>query len=360
MAATFSSSRVAMVQIDPATRRFVAVNPSMCRLVGYTEPELLNMELQDVTHPDDGLDPAGLAALLRGDAAYREEKCLVRKDGSVVWTEISGSVVRDTQGHPLRVVGFIQDISARRQAEDALREREARQAFLVRLNDGLKALQDQQAIVSEAARLLVNFLGVEHAGYGEVDPHSETVGPGSNVARGVAEPQGTLRLGNPGFLRDLRAGQTLVRHDIAHDPSLTPDERQHFAQLQIGASVAVPLTQASQVHAVFFVHARFARNWTPDDVALVEDVAQRVRADIERARAEAEVRRARSQLKTALESMNDAVLICDAEGCFVEFNAAFASFHRFRSGLCGHPRGLHGRRHAGTAGAVGGAAGSAR
>jgi PAS domain S-box-containing protein len=318
VAATFDASSVAMSQIDPVTRRFVAVNPALCALSGYSEAELLAMDPDGLNHPEDRIDPAKLAALLRGEAPYREEKRLVTRDGGIVCVEVTGSVVRDADGRPLRVVGFLQDITARRAAELALRAREER--------------DDPQAIAYEASCLLGEFAQAERVGYAQDDGNGETITVGRNHTRGVPGIEGRHRYVDygAGLLADLRAGRTVVRPDVAGDASLSAEEKAAHASLQLGATVNVPLLRDSHLQAVFFVHAARARAWRDEEVALFEEVAQRVRADITRAAAQTAERTASARLQAALGSMNDAVLITDAEGRFVEFNDAFASFHRFR------------------------------
>lgn len=331
LAATFSASSVAMGHIDPATRRFLEVNPAFVALSGYTRAELLQRDVDDLNHPQDRLDPVRFAALLDGQAGYRLQKRLVRRDGTVIWVEVSGSVVRDEAGRPLRVVAQLQDITAQHEAETALRERAARQSFLVRLNDRLRGLDDPLAIAREASTLLGEFVDASRVGYAEDDGNGETITLRLGHDRGVPGIEGCYRYADYGeaLLRAFREGRTVVRPDIAGDATLTPAEKAAHAHLQLGATVNVPVRKGTQLQAVFFVHARSARAWTDHEVALFEDVAERIRADIERARAEAEVRATKSKLEAALESIVDAVFLSDAQGIFLEFNAAFATFHRF-------------------------------
>lgn len=331
LAATFSASSVAMVHIDPVTRRLLAVNDAFCALCGYPQQELLQMDVDRLNAPGDRADPLECAALLQGRAGYRAQRRLLRRDGRVLWVEVSGSVVRDEDGRPLRVVGQLQDITARRAAETALREREARQSFLVRLNDRLRKLDEPRAIAREASRLLGEFVDASRVGYAEDDGNGETITLRLGYDRGVPGIEGRYRYADYGeeLLRAFREGRTVVRPDIAGDATLSPAEKAAHARLQLGATVNVPVRKGTQLQAVFFVHAATARAWRADEVALFEDVAERIRADIERARAEAEVRATKSKLEAALESIADAVFLSDAQGIFLEFNAAFATFHRF-------------------------------
>jgi len=221
-----------------------------------------------------------------------------------------------------------------------------RLAFLVRLNDRLRQLDAPEEIAFEAARLLGEFTGADRVGYAEDGGDGKTVTVTRNYTAGVPGIEGRYRYVDydPTLLRNLRAGRTVVRPDIAHDPSLSGAEKAAHEALQVGALVNVPLLKGGQLHAILLVHARAARHWTPGEVALFEDVAERLRADLARARAEAELRATRTWLATALGSMNEAVFAVDASGRFLHANQAFLAFYRFDEASPG-PRNMRELRH---------------
>ena len=111
---------IAHVGIDGG---WIRVNPRLCRLLGYTEEEFLATRFQDLTHPDDLAEDLRLATeLLAGKIPeYELEKRYIRKDGSFVWARLLGVLRRDADGQPLHFISIVQDISARKAAEDALR-----------------------------------------------------------------------------------------------------------------------------------------------------------------------------------------------------------------------------------------------
>lgn len=337
LAAAFDTSRIGLAQIDPVTRRLLDVNPAFGRLCGYELSELRGMDFSRLHPPEDPLDQAVFDALLDGQAGCDVEKRLLRKDGTTVWVALSGSVARDAQGVPLRVLCIARDITERLQAQAALREREERLTFLVQLNDRLRRVDEPARITSEVARLLGEFTGVDGVTYAEDSGDGQTVTVTRHRAAGGPGVEVHLRYDDygPELLQALRAGRTVVRPDLACDPSVSPEEKAVHAELQVGATVSVPLLKGGRLHSTLAVHSRAARSWTPGEVVLFEEVAQRLRADLERARAEAALRSARSWLAAALASMNDAVFITDTKGRFLEFNEAFAAFHRFAGKIRG-------------------------
>ncbi|MBD0364264.1 MAG: PAS domain S-box protein, partial [Coleofasciculus sp. C3-bin4] len=126
----YAAIGMALVALDG---RWLKVNHSLCEIVGYSEQELLATTFQVITHPDDLDTDLGYAGqLLAGEIrSYQMEKRYFHKLGHVVWIFLSGSLVRDAQSQPLYFIAQIQDITARKQAEEARRESEERlQAIL--------------------------------------------------------------------------------------------------------------------------------------------------------------------------------------------------------------------------------------
>jgi PAS domain S-box-containing protein len=108
--------------------KLLHANPRLCKMLGYSEPELKEVTVAGVTHPDDVDADADLARqLFAGEIlSYQIEKRYLTKEGQVVWGSLTGSLIRDENGQPLYALGIVEDITARKQAEQALRESEAR------------------------------------------------------------------------------------------------------------------------------------------------------------------------------------------------------------------------------------------
>jgi diguanylate cyclase (GGDEF)-like protein/PAS domain S-box-containing protein len=121
----FSSVGMALVAPDG---RWLGVNPALCDIVGYSENELLSTDVQSITYPDDrGTDAVQLRQMLdKAIETYQTDKRFVRKDGHVVWTQLSGSLVWLQSREPHYFIYQIQDITDRVDAERALRASEER------------------------------------------------------------------------------------------------------------------------------------------------------------------------------------------------------------------------------------------
>lgn len=125
--AAFEYSAVGMALLDTASRP-LRVNRAVCNMFGYTQEELLSMQPAQISHPADLPEDLLLRAqmLAGADTSYQREKRYLRKDGRLLWVDLTCSLVRDAAGQPVHFIVQLQDITKRRAAEAALRESEER------------------------------------------------------------------------------------------------------------------------------------------------------------------------------------------------------------------------------------------
>jgi PAS domain S-box-containing protein len=99
--------------------QYVRVNQRLCDIVGYTREELLVRSFQDITHPDDrDLDLLAKRRQLSGEIqTVAREKRYLHKNGSVVWVDLTVSILREQSGEPKYLIAVVQDITARKQLE---------------------------------------------------------------------------------------------------------------------------------------------------------------------------------------------------------------------------------------------------
>jgi PAS domain S-box-containing protein len=119
----FEQAAVGMANVG-TDGRWLRVNQRLCDIMGYGRDELLQCTFQDVTYPDDLETALGLfRRLIDGEIHnYSLEKRYVRKDGSLVWVNLTVALQRDDYGVPQYCISVVEDISQRKQAEEALRE----------------------------------------------------------------------------------------------------------------------------------------------------------------------------------------------------------------------------------------------
>ncbi len=134
--AVYERSPVGIALVDSRTGRFLQVNPKYCEITGRSEEELLRSDVESITHPDDIARQHELVE--ERLASYEMDKRYVRPDGSVRWVRIL-VVPMWGKGETRRwQMGLVEDITERKQAEDALRRSEENyRMFVAQSSEGI-------------------------------------------------------------------------------------------------------------------------------------------------------------------------------------------------------------------------------
>lgn len=103
--------------------RWIRVNKKLSDIIGYSHEELLSRSFQEITYIEDlEADFEQIAALLAGKvSSYQTEKRYIRKDGTLVWANLTVSLVRNADAEPDYFIAVVEDIQARKDAEATIR-----------------------------------------------------------------------------------------------------------------------------------------------------------------------------------------------------------------------------------------------
>ena len=132
--AIFEQAAVGVGQIETETGRFMRVNRKYCDIIGYTQEEIAETSLMEITHPDDleqTLD--NIQRLLRGeirDSTF--EKRYIRKDGSIIWVNLTTSAMWGVDEKPNYHIAVVQDITDHKKVQETLRESEEKYRTILR------------------------------------------------------------------------------------------------------------------------------------------------------------------------------------------------------------------------------------
>jgi PAS domain S-box-containing protein len=187
------------------------------------------------------------------------------------------------------VVVSFEDISEIKKAELSLREREERKAFLLQLSDALRPLSNPIDIQEAATRTTMDYFGADRCYYCEIE--NDTAIVRHDAAReGLPSVAASYPLGGmPIFKAVLDAGRPFVVADSNTTELMDEGLRQLCIRMQIISYVNVPLIKNGHPVGFLCLTQCAQRAWTEAEVALVEEVAERVWASVERAKAESAI-----------------------------------------------------------------------
>lgn len=131
----YAPNGIALVSLNGT---WLKVNPSFCRMLGYKEEELLTKTFQVLTFPDDlELDLDYVQKMIKNEIdSYQVEKRYIHKQGHLIWTLLSVSLVYKEDGTPKYFISQILDITAIKQAQNQIKE------LIDRTNDILDSITD--------------------------------------------------------------------------------------------------------------------------------------------------------------------------------------------------------------------------
>lgn len=293
--------------IDPTGKTILGLAP---------EEPLTHEQLERIYHPSDAerIEQA-IAYALATKTDFNIEHRIIRRDGRIGRVLVRGGAVYE-DGRPVRMVGVIQDVTERERAKEEIGFAQRRQEFLLRLNDQLRGIDDPYEIMEVAAQGLGRFLKVDCAGYGEVDESRGIILVEREWSRGAISNEGRhYRLDDflPDMLAELKEGRTLSFDDLKQDPRRGDGLEGVFNATNARAALAVPLLKNQRLTALLYLNAAEPRKWSGDDLALIEDVAERTWIAVERARAEAALRESEARFRVIAEALPALVWIIDKD-----------------------------------------------
>lgn len=271
-----------------ANRRLLEVwGMSLPDAIGKTWRELGYEQWHHDKHMREFAQVVAAKRPIKGEVPFRAPLTGVFGVYEYIFTPVIGP-----DGEVEIIAGTTRDVTERKLAEEKLRESEARNTFLLRLGDALRSERDPIAVQEVATRALGEHLGADRVHYAEVEgPSGDTFVVHRGYLRDDMPPvAGRHRFEDYG--EDIRAafgeGRSLVVPDVRAVPDHSAADLSAYDAMGIAAHIAVPLVKAGRVVAFLSVNQRSPRAWTAQEVTIVEEVAERTWAAVERARAEQE------------------------------------------------------------------------
>jgi len=234
-----------------------------------------------------------------------------------------------------RVASLYNDITTRQQAEQALRDSEKIQTYLLKLSDVLRPIANPTEIMSAAPEVLARELGVSVAGYVEMSEDGEGFVIGGQYADGrMPELKGPCRFSEfgDGFEPALAAGEEIFIQDMYVDPHGPAGGSEKARSFKVRSVAAIPAIKERRLVALFYAAHFEARAWESWEQEIIRQTAERTWAAVERARAEAAQRESEEKYRALFNLMDQGFammeVIYDESGApwslrFIEANPAF-------------------------------------
>ncbi len=112
------------ISITDLKSNFIAGNPAILNMLGYTLDEYCQLNIKDISHPDDEIkDLTFMDEVISGKrGSFSMVKRNLHKDGHIIWGQLTSTIVFDAMGKPKHTIGMFEDITERKRAEDSLHE----------------------------------------------------------------------------------------------------------------------------------------------------------------------------------------------------------------------------------------------
>ncbi len=317
---TFEHIAIGMAHVA-VDGRWLRVNQRLCEILGYSREELLQMDVQRLTHPADlPATEESLSRMAAGElAVYTPEKRYQRKDGSYCWVKITATPQLDESGGSvLYFITAIEDISERKRAEDRL-------ALMAEISRLLIAPLDCEMILQQVVERLTpqwaDWCVVDLLTAGEALELSVVAHADPTQVAPLHEMRLRLRRelqGEEGALRVARTGISELYPFVSPEMLTAPGVQQETIQLTlrigIRSVIIVPLQGRNRIlGALTLVQCRSQQHFTEQDLAFAEEIARRMAVAVDSAQIFRAVQETAAQLQQLNETLEEQVTRRTAE-----------------------------------------------
>ncbi|RST30015.1 PAS domain S-box protein [Sphingomonas ginkgonis] len=303
--------------------RVLLYNDAAAALYGAFHPDALGQPIGATFGPEYARVAPAYDRVFAGESVHLPAQSLdTARRGVEEVFDAYLTPIRDGSGRVIaaHMLGF--EVGTKLRAEQALRESEDRTAFLLALSDALRPLRSAAEIEETAARLLGQKLRVARVNYGRIERSEVVIERGYHANGSPVGRRIPLRLFGRRLSEQLSAGRVDVVDDTLAEPALDPEQRDAYRAFEARAHVGVPLVKGGRLVATLCAIDDRPRDWTPAEVLLIEQVAERTWGAIGQIRAEAALRESMGRYERLFEHASDAIWVAEQSGRFLEVNPA--------------------------------------
>ena len=315
---------------------FLRVNQRFCQITGYSETEMLSLNFKDITHPHDlHEDIRQINRLLSGESqGFSRQKRYIRKDGSIIWINLTVSLVHGETGEPKYLIGVIEDISTRKLAEQALEQRAAQLALLNDIGEKIASVLNLESVIDRAVHLVQESFGYHHVGLFVIDPQNQKaiMRARAGIFADLFPQEHVLALGQGMVGWVAQHGETLLANNVNAEHRYVnnyPDVINTCSEL------SVPIRVSDEVIGVLDAQSPELEAFSQNDILVLEtladqiavamdnarlhasvqtELAERIRAEAERESLLDQIREQSQQVREIMNTVPEGVILLDSTG----------------------------------------------
>ncbi|MEE3715335.1 PAS domain S-box protein [Tumidithrix elongata RA019] len=287
---------------------FQRVNQRFCDILRFTEKELMQLTVQSITHPEDLEE--NLRNLQRLDSgeisSFCIEKRYIRKDRTIVWVSLTGSIFHDTQKNEIFYIGAITDISDRKQAEDSLTLQLQREKLITEVTQQIRQSLELDEILSETVAKVKHVLQADRVSIFRLYPDGR-----GKIIQEKVDPKYPSYLDltwlneyfEPGCFAYYCQGQPRIISDVTMDEWGTCLE-ELMQSMGVKSKIVAPILQHSQRNRARHQESKYGdlwglliahacttdRTWQGSDAELLQQIANQLAIAIQQAQFYAQVK----------------------------------------------------------------------
>jgi PAS domain S-box-containing protein len=321
-------------------------NDGYAAIAGARHPDVLGAKAVESFPEVAELNRRVLQTVLAGGVlCLRDEHMVLHRNGypEEIWLDLDYSPIPDAQGRPVGVLAIVNETTQRVRLEtqrladvNSLNAAALRQSCLVEIGDRLRTIATMPEIARAAAESLCRALHGARAGYATIaNGRARIISDWSNGAVPSLSGEHEFAALGASFIEPIMRGEAIAVDDVRGHP-ITAGNPAAWLAIQTLAVMNVPLLENGAPAAIMYIHDLEPRRWTPAEISLLKDVADRTWEAMGRAKATLALRQLNESLEREVQERTaerdrmwklstDIMLVADFETKIISVNPAWTS-----------------------------------